>query len=171
MAIASIINTLHTCRRAALALTLFCISFFISQGRQHQPTGRHTMVTALPGIYLLLFTMQQVLRWKYGLTTLGHKIIQNKCSMDILNFLKNKILIYARSFFVCVFLLILLFCQFDIKNNFKTWYGFILAKCVQQRQQMHPQWGPDTHNNPHQRAEEREKHFKNYQKLLNLWLD
>ena len=31
------------------------------------------------------------------------------------------------------------------KKKFKISYGYILAKCGQQRQQMHPQWGPNTH--------------------------
>ena len=59
-------------------------------------------VTALLGIYLLLFTIQQVLTWKYGLTTLGHKINQNIFSLNILFFLKNNNLISMSGHF-CVF--------------------------------------------------------------------
>ena len=35
------------------------------------------------------------------------------------------------------------------KNNFKISHGSILVKCEQHRQQMPPQGGPDTHDDPH----------------------
>ena len=42
-------------------------------------------VTALSEIYLLLFTMQKVLRLEYGWTTFGDEKIQKKSLVNILN--------------------------------------------------------------------------------------
>ena len=82
--------------------------------------------------------------------------------------------------FLCV-----IYSFFDLayilqKNDFKMLNIYILVKRPLEKQQLHPQWGPDTHNSPHQRgavskAEQPlfvlKNHFKNYEKLLNLWLD
>ena len=63
------------------------------------------------------------------------------------------------------------------KNYFKSLDVYILVKRPLEKLYLHPQWGPDTHNSPHQRgaaskAEQplfvQKNHFKNYQKLLNL---
>ena len=64
------------------------------------------------------------------------------------------------------------------KNNFKISYGYISVKCGQQRQQMHPQWGPDTHDDQHEMGAARKdvqalyvqkNHIRKYQKFLNFW--
>ena len=52
-------------------------------------SGPKLLLTALAGIYLLLVTMQQVLRYKYGWHTLGNEKIQKKSLVNIFNFLKN----------------------------------------------------------------------------------
>ena len=63
------------------------------------------------------------------------------------------------------------------KNYFNILDVYILVKRPLEKLHLHPQWGPDTHNSPHQRgaaskAEQplfvQKNHFKNYQKLLNL---
>ena len=63
------------------------------------------------------------------------------------------------------------------KKYFKILDVYILVKRPLEKLHLHPQWGPDTHNSPHQRgaaskAEQplfvQKNHFKNYQKLLNL---
>ena len=63
------------------------------------------------------------------------------------------------------------------KNNFKILNVYILVKRPLEKLQLHSQWGPDTHNRPHQRGavSKAEQHFfvqfflKNYQTLLNFW--
>ena len=66
------------------------------------------------------------------------------------------------------------------KKYFIIAFVYILVKRPLEKLHLHPQWGPDTHNSPHQRgasskAEQpffvHKNHFKNYQKVLNLWLD
>ena len=58
--------------------------------------------TALSGIYLLLVTMQQVLRWEYGWTTMVDETTQNKSLVNIFIILKKikKNYIYVRPLFV-----------------------------------------------------------------------
>ena len=34
-------------------------------------------------------------------------------------------------------------------KKIKISYGYIFAKCGQQKQQIHPQWDPNTHDSPH----------------------
>ena len=62
-------------------LSFFCVYFypFMSVFVSLYPT-------ALSGIYLLLFAMQQVLRWKYGWSILGHKIIQKNYPLIFLKY-------------------------------------------------------------------------------------
>ena len=64
-----------------------------------------------------------------------------------------------------------------LKSNFKILNVYFLVKRPLEKLHLHPQWGPDTHNSPHQRggvskAEQTlfvpKNHFKNYQKLFNL---
>ena len=138
---------------------------------------RHSFVR---NIYLLLFTMQQVLRWKYGWTTLGHKIIQITFQVNIFNFLKNY---NFKSMAGRFFLFSIHFVNGPTsyrKNYFKILDVNILVKRPLEKLHLHPQLGPDTYNSPHQRgavskAEQplfvQKNHFRNYQKLLNLWLD
>ena len=38
------------------------------------------------------------------------------------------------------------------KNYFKILDGYILVKRPLEKLHLHPQWGPDTHNSPHQRG-------------------
>ena len=63
------------------------------------------------------------------------------------------------------------------KTYFKILDVYISVKRALEKLHLHPHWGPDTHNSPHQRgalskAEQplfvQKNHFKNYQKLLNL---
>ena len=73
---------------------------------------------------------------------------------------------------------ILSFGLFHIKKfNFKILNVHILVKGPLEKLHLHPQWGPDTHNSPHQRGAVskakqplfvHKNYFKNYQKLLNL---
>ena len=73
--------------------------------------------TALSGIYLIVFTMQQVLRSKCCWTTLGHKILQKNCTVNIFNFLKsNNIKSMEANFFLFFFLFILSLGLFHIQN-------------------------------------------------------
>ena len=60
------------------------------------------------------------------------------------------------------------------KNNFKISDGYILVKRALEKIQLHPQWGPDTHDDPHETEAartaarppfllaEKKKHFRNY---------
>ena len=66
------------------------------------------------------------------------------------------------------------------KNNFKISDIYISVKCGQQRQQMYPQLGQDTHDDPHETGAARKaaqalfvqkNHFRKYQKFLNLVLE
>ena len=85
-------------------------------------------LTALSGIYLLLFTIQQVLRWKYGWTTLGHKIIQKNYLLNILYFLKNNNLTSLSGRFL-VFLIYFFIGPISYqKSSLKFWMSISRSK-------------------------------------------
>ena len=79
--------------------------------------------------------------------------------------------------FFCVFCSFCHYAYFIWNFFFKNFDVYILVKRPLEKLHLHPQWGPDTHNSPHQRgaaskAEQplfvQKNHFNNYQKLLNL---
>ena len=137
--------------------------------------------TALSVIYLLLFTVQQILRWKYGQTTLGYKMVRNKYPLNILNMLYNNNFKSMSGRFFC-FLLILSLGLFHIEKIIsKVWTSISWSKDRWRSYICIPS-GAQTHIIAHTKGEPRARlsnpflcrkknYFKNYQKLLNLWLD
>ena len=104
--------------------------------------------TALSAIYVLLITMPPVLRWKYAWTTLGHKEIQKK-SLN-LNILK---IIMKYSCQAGFFLFPINFVIEPIsyqKKDFKILDFYILVERPLEKLHFYYQWGPHTHNSPHQ---------------------
>ena len=126
-------------------------------------------------IIFLLFTMQLVLRWKYGSTTLGHKTIQTKNYKNFIYSEKLLLKINVRPFFVCCLssLSLELFhietiiskCQMSISWSKDRWRSFI---CIPREGQTHIM----THTKREPRARPlnpfflQKNHFRNYQKLL-----
>ena len=64
------------------------------------------------------------------------------------------------------------------KNNIKISDVYILVKRPPEKLHLHPQWGPNTHDDPHETGAARKaaqplfvqkNHFRKYQKFLNLW--
>ena len=172
--------------------TIFCICAMVGHFYEIMLT-RHLLIkwwffycyffksVPLSGIYLLLFTIQ-VLGWQYCWTTLGLKIIQKKCPLYIYFFFhkNNNLISISGRFFVFSIYFVIGPISYQ-KNNFKILNVYILVKRPLEKLYLHPQWGPDTHNSPHQRGAvskaeqapfvQKKNHFKNYQKLLNFWLD
>ena len=82
-----------------------------------------------------------------------------------------------RPIFLC-FLLVLSLYLFDMeKNNFKITVVYNLVKRAPETLHLHPQWGPDTHDDPHEMGAARtttrplfvqKNHFRNYQKRFNF---
>ena len=82
---------------------------------------------------------------------------------------------YQAHFFGFVWVLSL--SLFDIKKNVKISYVYILVKRALEKLHLHPQWGPNTHDDPHETGAARtaarpllvqKNHFRNYQKSLNF---
>ena len=104
------------------------------------------------------------------------KSFRKKCSINILNNSKKNY-IYARPFFVLSNCFVIKPISFG-KNNFKILDVYIFVKRPLEKLHLHPQWGQDKHNSPHQRGAaskaeqplfvQKKTHLKTYKKLLNL---
>ena len=76
------------------------------------------------------------------------------------------------------FLLVFSFSRFGVKKNyFKTLDVCISVKRALEKLHLHPQWGPYTHDDPHETGAARtaarpflvqKNHFRKYQKFLNF---
>ena len=127
-----------------------CLPFINLFQAQSALATLDTSFTALSGIYLLIFTMLEVLSWKYGWTTLGGKIIHNFL-VNIVNFLKNNNFKSKADLFLGSIHFVIGPISYQ-RNNFKTLDVYILVKRPPKKLHLHPQWGPDTHNSTHHRG-------------------
>ena len=96
-------------------------------------------LTALSGIFLLLFTIQQVFGWKFGWTTLGHKIFHKKCPLNILYFLKNNYLTSLSGRFFVFFIHFVIGPISYRKSSFKILNVYISVKRALEKLHLHPQ--------------------------------
>ena len=134
-------------------------------------------ITALSGIDFELFTIHHILRWKYCLTTLGHKTIPQKFPFNILFFLKNEYLRKMSGPFLFVFYRFCHCTDLILFQNFRPVYlGQKSAGEATFASPVGPRhtWWPTRNGS---RADGRKtpfcaekNHFRKYEKRLNFWL-